>query len=65
MRLKICFPIFFLLLFGCSTTTDVEKIHDEQFVEIHLQYGFVDELHTFEGTFTKDLVLDRSTTVEF
>ena len=43
----------------------MEKSHDEQFIEIHLQYGFVDELNTFEGTFTKDLVMDGSITVEF
>ncbi len=65
MRLLLCFEIFFFLLTGCTTTTDVEQSHDEQFVEIHLQYGFVDELNTFEGTFTKDLVMDGSITVEF
>lgn len=65
MRMLICFAIFFFLLSGCSTTTDVEKTHDEQSVKIHLQYGFVDELNTFEGTFTKDLVMDGSITVEF
>ena len=65
MRFSICFVIFFFLLSGCGTSTDVEKIHDEQLVKIHLQFGFVDELNTFEGTFTKDLVEDGSITVEF
>ena len=65
MRLLICFTIFFFLLSGCGTPTDVEKIHDEQLVKIHLQFGFVDDLNTFEGTFTKDLVEDGSITVEF
>jgi len=65
MRFSICIVIFFFLLSGCGTSTDVEKIHDEQLVKIHLQFGFVDELNTFEGTFTKDLVMDGSITVEF
>ena len=65
MRFSICFVIFFFLLSGCGTSTDVEKIHDEQLVKIHLQFGFVDELNTFEGTFTKDLVMDGLITVEF
>jgi hypothetical protein len=43
----------------------VERSHDEQYVQIHLQYGFVDELNTFVGTFTKDLVMDGSITVKF
>ena len=65
MRFSICFVIFLFLLSECGTPTDVEKIHDEQLVKIHLQFGFVDELNTFEGTFTKDLVEDGSITVEF
>ena len=61
----ICLAII-LTMVGCSSTTDTEKTaHDEQFVEVQLQYGFVDELNTFEGTFTKDLVMDGSITVEF
>lgn len=65
MRLIICVTIFFFLLSGCTTITDIGQSHEEQFVEIHLQYGFVDELNTFEGTFKKDLVMDGSVTVEF
>ena len=65
MRFAIYFVIFFFMMIGCSTTTDTEKSHDEQFVEVHLQYGFVDEVNTFEGTFTKDLVMDGSITVGF
>ena len=65
-RIVICFVIPFFVKIGCSPSTDIEKTaHDEQFLEIHLQYSFVDELNTFEGTFTKDLVTDGSITVEF
>ena len=65
-RFVICFVILFFIKTGCTPSTETEKIaHDEQFVEIHLQYSFVDELNTFEGTFTKDLVMDGSVTLEF
>lgn len=61
----ICLTIT-LIIAGCSSPTDAKKTaHDEQFVEIQLQYGFTDELNTFDGMFTKDLVMDGSITVEF
>jgi hypothetical protein len=61
-----CAAIFFFVRFGCSPSTETEtNTHDEQFIQIHLQYGFVDDLNTFTGTFTKDLVKDGSITVEF
>ena len=51
---------------GCSPGTDTETVdHTPQFVEVYLQYGFLDELNTFRGTFTKDLVVDGSITVTF
>jgi hypothetical protein len=51
---------------GCSSATEIDTAeHIPQFVEIQLQYGFVDELNTFQGTFTKDLVMDGSVTVTF
>jgi len=56
--------IFFIA--GCTSPTDIkETAHNEQFVKIQLQYSFADELNTFEGVFTKDLVMDGSITVEF
>jgi len=58
----ICFVIIFFLLSGCTSSTDSV---DKQFVEVHLQFGFVNELNTFEGKFTKDLVMDGSITVDF
>jgi len=61
-KLVICFMIFFFIIIGCTSTTDSV---DEQFVEVHLQFGFVNELNTFEGKFTKDLVMDGSITVDF
>ena len=51
---------------GCSSSSGPEGVaHDPQTVEIHLQYGFLNELNTFEGTLTKDLVVDGSVSVAF
>jgi hypothetical protein len=51
---------------GCSSSSGPEDVaHDPQTVEIHLQYGFLNELNTFEGTLTKDLAMDGSVSVEF
>jgi hypothetical protein len=61
-----CFALALLLGAGCLLSTDSETIvHDPQFVEIYLQHGFLDELNTFGGTLTKDLVMDGSITVAF
>jgi len=51
---------------GCNPPTETETPeHNPQLVQIHLQTGFLDELNTFEGTMTKDLVMDGSITVSF
>ena len=58
--------IILVITTGCSSLTDIENTaHDPQVVEVHLQYSFLDELNTFEGTLTKDLVMDGSVTVAF
>jgi hypothetical protein len=51
---------------GCSPSVDTETVaHEPQFVEVQLQYGFQDEVDTFRGHLTKDLVMDGSITVPF
>jgi hypothetical protein len=61
-----CFVATLFTEAGCLLSTDTETIvHDPQFVEVYLQYGFLDELNTFTGTLTKDLVMDGSITVAF
>lgn len=51
---------------GCSSLNGPEgAAHDPQTVEIHLQYGFINELNTFEGVLTKDLVMDGSVSIAF
>ena len=56
MLSKIPHTVVFLVIIlfiktGCSPSTDTENTaHDPQIMEIHLQYGFLDELNTFDGT---------------
>ena len=38
---------------------------DPQFIQLHFKYGFGNAVNTFDGTLTKDLVLDGSVTVPF
>ncbi|HEX9658125.1 MAG TPA: hypothetical protein VGB89_14555 [Bacteroidota bacterium] len=38
---------------------------DPQFVKIQFQYSFSDMIDTFNGTLTKDLILDGSVTIPF
>jgi hypothetical protein len=49
---------------GCEHGLEPQK-PDEQFVKLLFQYGFRDELNTFNGTLTKDLVLNGTVTVPF
>ena len=64
-RLTLIFSL--LLFFGINscreTYTNYEP--DEQYIQIHMKYGFKDEINTFNKQLTKDLVLDGIVTIEF
>ena len=51
------------LLFSCAQVPNDPTV--PQWIHIHYQYGFNDELNTFKGTFHKDLILDDSITIPF
>ena len=53
---------WFLIMIGCSRTITEP---DSQLLKIHFYYGFGNELNTFKQTYTKDLVLDGYSTVDF
>jgi hypothetical protein len=52
-----------LMLDACSELSNDPA--DPQFVQIHFQYGFKNELNTFNGTYQKDLVMDGIIKVPF
>jgi hypothetical protein len=62
--LLFCAGIINLFMLGaCSKLSDNPT--DPQFVQIQFQYGFKNELNTFDGTYQKDLVLDGTIKVPF
>ncbi len=64
MKRVICFVGLICLIGFYSCQKDITQ-PDEQFLKLHFRYGFGNELNTFEQTYTKDLVLDGSITVNF
>lgn len=58
-----------LFIFGCDRGDPVsaERVPPrvEQAVKVYCKYGFRDEVDTFNGTYTKDLVVDGTITVPF
>ncbi len=48
---------------GCDLGEGPE--HDPQLIRVQLHYGFRNAVNTFDGTLTKDLVMDGSVTVPF
>ena len=61
---SILLMFFVALPLGCDSGSEPLK-PDEQFVKILLQSGFRDEVDTFSGTLTKDLVVDGIITIPF
>lgn len=57
-----CFAAL-MLVPGCDFGSESKP--DEQFIMILYQYDFQDEVDTFSGTLTKDLVLDGTATIPF
>ncbi len=58
------FNFLILPLFLACDLGDVQK-PDPQFLRVQLNHGFRDVVNTFDGTLTKDLVLDGTRTVPF
>jgi hypothetical protein len=56
--------VVFFSIAGCKEENPVQQ-HDEQFIQIHYEYGFRDELNTFDGYIQKDLVVDGTIRVPF
>lgn len=59
-------PALLLLLGSCSQPSDTAgPTSDAQVLKIYMQYGFKDELDTFEQTLQKDLIADGTIRVPF
>lgn len=56
-------------IFGCDKGDPVSAervpLRVEQGVKVYIKYGFRNEIDTFKGTYTKDLVVDGTITVPF
>ena len=59
----LCGFLFCMPFLACDLGDGSRK--DPQFVRIQLNYGFRNAVNTFEGTLTKDLIMDGSITVPF
>ncbi len=59
---KIFITLIFIIIVSCSSLNDSM---DEQYINIHMHYGFQNEVNTFTDKLTKDLVLDGTITVDF
>jgi hypothetical protein len=59
--------IHLFMLDACSKLSNPANPQhaDPQFVQVHFQYGFKNELNTFDGTYQKDLVWDGTIKVPF
>jgi len=49
----------------CGCTDDIVPKRDPQYVGLYYRYNYRDEVDTFNGTLTKDLVADGTATVGF
>jgi hypothetical protein len=63
-------PLFVvMLLYGCDLgkplRTEQPLVMDQQVVKVFLKYSYRDQVDTFNGTLTKDLVTNGTITVSF
>jgi len=49
----------------CGCTDDIVPKRDPQYVGLYYRYNYRDEVDTFNGTLTKDLVADGTATIGF
>ena len=63
------FLLVVVFIFGCDKGDPVSAervpLRVEQGVKVYFKYGFRNEVDTFKGTYTKDLVVDGTITVSF
>ena len=59
---KIFTTTIFIFVVSCNLSSDNM---DEQYINIHMHYGFQNEVNTFTNKLTKDLILDGTITVDF
>lgn len=55
--------LFIITLDACSKLSNNPA--DTQFLQIQFQYGFKNELNTFDGSYQKDLVMDGTIKIPF
>jgi hypothetical protein len=65
MKTTILLLVFIFLFISCGKKEETINTNDEQFVLIQFKYDRINELNTFDKTFTKNLMIEGEIKIPF